>query len=203
MPFDLHCINASSGYNNYILGRRMSRKNRSDIVDISGKVFGQFTVISNLGPGKYRGSQWLCDCSCGKICVVYGGHLRAGMRKSCGCLSESKIDDTGIRRLISNYKTKAYSKNREFSLTVEEAATLFKSNCFYCGSSPSQILKRLKSKKVQTIYNGIDRINPDLGYNPKNCVSACRYCNQAKSDMSLDKFKSHIERVCKWLSIGS
>lgn len=178
-------------------------KKRSDIIDMIGKKYADFTVISLAERGKYRGANWLCLCICGKECIVPGGHLRAGMRKSCGCRSESRIDEVGVNRIFSGYKRKSSLKNRDFKLSREDFEVLIKGNCFYCGNTPSQILKRLKSRKLQILYNGIDRINSNLGYIKDNCVSCCRYCNQSKSDLTLDQWKLYIKRIYQWLRIDS
>lgn len=47
------------------------------------------------------------------------------------------------------------------------------------------------------IYNGIDRVNSDLGYSVKNCVTCCKDCNTAKMNMSIKDFLSMIERIYK------
>lgn len=197
---------ASLGYNNVFIGRCIMRKpykKRSDIIEMTGQVFNDLTVVSYAQNGKYRGAYWLCRCICGNECIVPGGHLRANMRKSCGCRSELRIDEVGVNRLFSGYKRKSILKNREFSLTRAQFETLVKGNCEYCGNRPSQILKRLKSRKLQTIYNGIDRKDPSIGYKIENCVSACRYCNQAKSDLTVEQFMAHTERIYKWHLTGS
>jgi hypothetical protein len=58
---------------------------RKDAIDISGKKYGDLTVIKPIRNGKYRGVKWLCKCVCGNEAIAFGGHLRAGKRVSCGC----------------------------------------------------------------------------------------------------------------------
>ena len=51
-----------------------------------GTKFGRLTVAEKL-----PSSKWRCECECGKSTIAYGGHLRAGMRISCGCsMADSK-----------------------------------------------------------------------------------------------------------------
>lgn len=175
---------------------------RKDTIDMIGQSFYDLTVVEKVSDGKYRGAKWLCLCKCGNKTIVYGGHLRANMRKSCGCWSELRIDATGVNKIFSNYKRKAKIRNKSFTLTRDQFESLIKGICHYCGQNPSQILKRQKSKKLQIIYNGIDRKDPSAGYIFENCVPACRRCNQAKSDMTVEEFKSLIERIYKWHMIG-
>lgn len=205
MPFDrfLIDINASYPHNCFIWRRCMSREWRIDSIDLTGKKFGKLTVIQVSKRSGKRGLSWKCLCDCGNKCEAYGGHLRSGERKSCGCLAESRIETTGVNRLMSYYKRKSSLKGREFALTFDQFKRLVQGICSYCGSAPMQKLKRLTSDKPQIYYNGIDRINSKEGYVLENCVTACRICNQSKSDLSLEQFKDHIKRISKWLSIDS
>lgn len=81
--------------------------------------------------------------------------------------------------------------------------------CHYCGTTESNLKKLFKindndkdkplySKKISfTATLQIDRKNPDEGYNEQNCVLACAFCNNAKSDMvkgkGLDFFEKHFK----------
>ncbi len=49
--------------------------------DLTGRTFGQWTVIRYAGGKKY-----LAKCSCGTVREVNGNRLRTGKSKSCGCL---------------------------------------------------------------------------------------------------------------------
>lgn len=176
-------------------------KTRKDMINIIDQKFADLTVIGFAGKGKYRGATWHCKCICGKEIIVPGGHLRAGMRLSCGCRSQSRIFTTGINRVYSNYKRKAHLRNHEFSLSWDEFKALITSNCYYCNRAPHQELKRLKTKKVQIMYNGIDRFDPNVGYISGNCVSCCYYCNHAKADLTFDQWKIQLKRIVQWLKL--
>jgi hypothetical protein len=196
-------LNASLGYNmTFNQGCIMSREYRIDVKDETGKRYFDLTVIKRIRYGKHQGVMWLCQCVCGKETIAFGGHLRAGKRKSCGCWSEKRIEETGFNKLYSNYKTKAIKRKKQFSLTMPQLEKLVKENCFYCGCEPSQILRRPKSKKIQIIYNGIDRKDPNKGYSIDNCVTACKYCNYIKSNSTTEEFLARIERIYKWHMIG-
>ncbi len=173
-------------------------KPRIDIINMTGKVIGDLTVIESCGSGKYRGMRWLCACSCGNKTVAYGGHLRAGKRVSCGCKSQSRIFKTGLSNLFNSYRRKSLAKKREFNLSIEQFSALISSNCFYCNIEPSNILRRQKSKKTQMIYNGIDRKDPSIGYNLDNCVAACWLCNFSKQNLMISEWLDHIKRIVKW-----
>lgn len=170
-------------------------------VDETGNKYGNLFVLSPLKTIGIRGVMWKCRCDCGKECIIYGGHLRRGTRKSCGCRHEVNIEKTGCKILYGITKRKCDVKNRIFSLTLEEFSYLIKQKCTYCGSPPSQEIKRSKSKKTQIIYNGIDRIDSSLGYIVENCVSCCKFCNQSKSNLSVEKWRLHLLKIIKHLGL--
>jgi len=61
--------------------------------------FGRLFVLWRAGSKKYGDQKrqsgvnavWECKCDCGKIIKVAGRYLRAGAKKSCGCLKEDMI----------------------------------------------------------------------------------------------------------------
>jgi hypothetical protein len=58
--------------------------------------FGRLFVLWRVGSVKYgktpsSHSLWECKCDCGKIVKVAGRYLRAGTKKSCGCLKRDMI----------------------------------------------------------------------------------------------------------------
>jgi len=62
----------------------MSAKNEK------GNIFGRLKVISQQDSQLCKNgtmAMWKCRCACGKIKVVRGTSLRAGVSKSCGCLN--------------------------------------------------------------------------------------------------------------------
>ena len=83
------------------------------IQDLSGKRFGELTVlhkISPTGPEKY-----LCKCSCGKECIVLGSNLKRGHTKSCGHILNAPAhnfhDLTGMQFGSLSVISVAYRKN--------------------------------------------------------------------------------------------
>lgn len=176
-------------------------KLRKDAIDLTGKKFGDLTALNVVPNNNGRGTMWLCECNCGNKCIAYGGHLREGTRKSCGCRSQARIFETGINRIFSAYKRKATQRKKDFTLSRQIFEKLVTSNCFYCGRSPHQELKRLKTKLLQIKYNGIDRYNPEIGYTNDNCVSCCYYCNHSKLDLTFDQWISHLKKIWTYRGI--
>ena len=70
----------------YVSGNLYESKTRSDLDDLTGKQFGELTVLEH-DKEKSRGKKdtyWKCRCSCGKITSVARKHLIDGSIKSCG-----------------------------------------------------------------------------------------------------------------------
>ena len=52
--------------------------------DKTGQRFGRLVVQQLLS--KKPVAKWKCLCDCGKETEVWGGHLKSGVTRSCGCL---------------------------------------------------------------------------------------------------------------------
>lgn len=52
--------------------------------DLTGQVFGHWTVLSPAPPDKHGRAKWLCRCDCGKERIVTADNLRRGASTSCG-----------------------------------------------------------------------------------------------------------------------
>lgn len=55
----------------------------NNMEDLSGKQFGELTVLSNYPTNNQRAA-WTCQCSCGEVVIVSAGHLKSGHTQSCG-----------------------------------------------------------------------------------------------------------------------
>lgn len=81
---------------------------------------------------------------------------------------------------FQKYKSNAYRKNLEFSLSKEEFGNLLNGNCCYCGTN----------EKI-----GIDRIDNTLGYIIGNCVSCCSLCNKMKTNLNREVFLEQCKKI--------
>lgn len=55
-------------------------------IDLTGQRFGRLRAIQSVGCDRYGHVLWICECDCGAVTTVAGADLRAGKKKSCGCL---------------------------------------------------------------------------------------------------------------------
>jgi len=191
---------------------------------IIGKKFNRLTVVEFTEYEKITHpnrtiihQKWLCQCDCGNTKIVRRNNLVSGNTKSCGCLvheKNQKLKGKGIQSNIlpsgsaalnayfGTYAYRAKKKAIEFSLTEDEFKELISQPCYFCGQpADRQFPTRNKLKKCPTngtiLVNGIDRINPNLGYKKENCLPCCEICNKAKRNLSIDKFNEWIERISK------
>lgn len=88
----------------------------SKVVDLTGKKFDRWTVKSfSHKVGKMF--HWLCICECGTERAVFGGDLKRGASKSCGCLMKELASD--------RFKTHSMSKHPAYRAWIG-----MKSRCF-------------------------------------------------------------------------
>lgn len=105
---------------------------------------------------------------------------------------------SGFKELIDTYKRNAAKHKREFGLSDDCFRNLTSKCCHYCGQEPKNIKStKARSKWGDYVYNGIDRIDNQLGYTETNCVACCMICNRAKNNMSYDEFMNYLNRIKK------
>lgn len=69
-------------------------KVRPGMLDLTGMRFWKLVCIEQAEEkDKSGGTQWLCRCDCGNSCIASLHQLRAGYKKSCGCLSHPELKD--------------------------------------------------------------------------------------------------------------
>lgn len=182
---------------------------RKKVIDLTGKTFHNLTVLHRSNNiNNNRNVIWTCMCICGNRCDVEAYNLKAGHTKSCGCLLEKvylrlEPGKAGFNRALYRYKNQAKKRGLDFLLTEDQFGVLTKLPCHYCGIDAQQIsrssattgLTAVGRKRGSYIYNGIDRINNNIGYIIDNCVPCCIICNRAKSDMGYDNFISWIDQL--------
>lgn len=152
------------------------------INDLTGRTFGELTVLKEDGRNSSGNVAWLCKCSCGRKKRVGGSHLLRDT-KSCGHL----IYKEPYRWLYNYMKWIAKRKKVPVDLTYEEFITFTKiDKCHYCGD---KIVWNPHSNNRKTLFRyNLDRISNEDGYSVKNCVVACPTCNRLKGKKTIEQF---------------
>lgn len=162
------------------------------IKDLSGKTFGQLTVLRRTGESNNRGSAlWLCSCTCGKTTITANPSRSLGVR-NCGCRRNLPWGIGARNAVIHGYKSNAKMRGLKWELSLDQFMLLTQQNCHYCGIAPTN--KSENSTGIFT-YSGIDRTHNQTGYEFSNCVSCCATCNHAKKTMTKKEFLLWVKRV--------
>ena len=172
-----------------------------------GNTYGKLTVISRSENSKYGIAKWLCRCECGNYTTTSEHSLRNKQTKSCGCLGggTKRSGDSVFSKLLSLSRWQAEKAGVPFELTLTDIKGICTQRCSYCGDEP--YLEKFAYHRTRYSLgvdsdekikiNGIDKVIPTLGYVISNCVPCCKYCNRAKSDLSIEHFKELITKIYK------
>lgn len=180
--------------------QKFTRKESSKRKNLSGLIFGSWTVIGEAKSICVKGGQqklnWYCRCDCGKEVYVYQNSLTSGKSKSCGCkLSTRKpFGISALKSLYTTYRTKCVRQNKDFNLSEDQFAALTQQCCFYCNKPPSNVFGS-KRNNGKYIYNGIDRVNNKEGYTLANCVPCCKNCNMGKRSLTQLEFFEMVKMI--------
>lgn len=177
--------------------------------NLLGKQFGRLFTVEILGVSNKRKIIYRCECSCGSFVNVNGNALTQKVTTSCGCITKERlsskehgrlkitvsIEDRFINGVLATYKYNAKRRNLPFNLTKEQFHSFIIKNCFYCDSSASNKWTCADRDHESFMYNGVDRIKNDLGYEINNCVTCCSLCNSMKLSLKKDEFLEQIRKI--------
>jgi hypothetical protein len=158
-----------------------SKNGKRYIIDEVGKKYGRLTVIKYKGRGPRGGAIWVCKCDHGgkgrpKLVEAWGGHLRIGNIKSCGCLAADTCRALGKKARVHGFSgTRLYyvwnnmmgrcywTKRREYKHYGGRGIKVYgpwktPAN-FFAWAIPSGYRQGLT----------LERMDVNKGYNPNNC----------------------------------
>ena len=147
-------------------------------------------------------SKWLCKCECGNTKILPGYDVSHGRVKSCGCLAKETAHKLNLKKpgeaaftgIYLGYKQGAKARGILFDLTREEVRNIINLPCHYCGAEKTNKKKNIFNNG-DYLYNGIDRVNNNFGYELNNVVPCCFTCNEAKKTKSYEGFLEWIKRI--------
>ena len=85
------------------------------------------------------------------------------------------------------YQSNATNKGRVFDITEDDFYTITTKPCVYCGGYSDTYNGKP--------FNGIDRIDSNLGYFIDNCVPCCTTCNRMKMDMAVNDWFDKMKQI--------
>jgi hypothetical protein len=91
-----------------LLGTTGSKAVSNKPLNLLGSKFNMLTpVLAIRKDGKVF---WKCQCDCGAETVAYGGDIKSGRVKSCGCLRVTQKDNwkSYVGEVINNWRCEAY-----------------------------------------------------------------------------------------------
>lgn len=185
---------------------------KSDL--LPGTIFQQLTIINKANKkGPTGRSYYNCACSCGNNTLISRSELQAGKTKSCGCLRRSlptanfklEAGEASYRCLYQRCKRGAKIRGIPFDLSTDRHRALIKDKCNHCGKPPIPFncynykvqanMTTESAKDAWVLVNGIDRLDPNLGYTEANCVPCCTPCNYGKLDYTQQEYIAHCRKV--------
>lgn len=173
--------------------------------NIIGQKFGNLTVIKRTGVMNFKSGQrhsvWLFRCDCGKLLESRLNSVKRRVHKCCGKCSKKftktvlSYGESSLKALYDSYIRRAKYANLEFSIDISHFKEITSMNCHYCGIEPLQKKFANKSSYGHYLYNGLDRVNSDIGYTLDNIVPCCKQCNFSKRTHTYEEFYSWVKRV--------
>ena len=170
--------------------------------DFTGKRFGRLIVLNFDKITTKKTRYWLCKCDCGNKKSVVDYNLISGGVKSCGCYSKDlklanlESGEAGFNKLLRSYIHGAKNRELKFDLSKEEFKILVTGKCTYCGEEPNSIVKSSSEHSI-FLYNGIDRVNNEIGYTKENVATCCGSCNKLKGTFERKFFIEQCKKIAK------
>ena len=88
------------------------------------------------------------------------------------------------------YQNNARNKDRNFDLSEDDFINMTSQPCIYCGEYSDTYNGEW--------FNGIDRIDSNLGYSLDNCVPCCAICNRMKMDLDVNNWIDKMKQIISY-----
>ena len=165
--------------------------------DLTGRQFGNKTVLKHAGKKRGHKQVWLVQCNCGHKFELASQNAKIIQPCKKCAIAPLKVSarQATITVRLASYMSSVKKRSLSWGLTREQFETLVEGDCFYCGAAP----KITRTGRQSYPLNGIDRMVNSLGYFPENCVSCCECCNKSKLQFSVHEFIGKCQRVAdRW-----
>ena len=139
--------------------------------DLSGKVFGDLTVIKQLEKNKSGKNRWLCECRCGRYTHTITHNILSGRVTSCNSCAVKrgskghKMSRTKLYYVWAGIKARCYNRNNKSFHNYGGRGIVM------CDDWKNDFLS-FAEWSAKTGYSdglSIDRIDVNGNYCPENC----------------------------------
>lgn len=141
------------------------------LIDLNGKKFHRWTVVSRAFGVKR--SSWNCKCDCGTERTVESAKLRNGLSKSCGCFNLEQLSKRKFVHGDKNdrlYQTWSNMKQRCRDKNHKSYKNYGKKGVSVCAEwMDYAAFREWALNNGYTDFLTIDRIDNCAGYSPDNC----------------------------------
>lgn len=161
-------------------------------------------VIEYLGIGKYKKHWWKCRCECSNEITLCTSNVKKGP-KSCGCLTKEVLKTNrfnGFKHGMHKHRLYSIWASMKYRCSSPKAS---RHEYYYDkGIKVSTEWVKFEGFRDWALSNGyedgltIDRIDPDLNYDPSNCQwitlsENTRRCNATKFRRDDGTFRKRSE----------
>jgi hypothetical protein len=184
------------------------------VLDLTGKQFGDWTVVNRASAGREKGTRWLCRCGgCGRERAVLAGHLVNGQSQGCGCSRDRRNQTArfkGAGKIHKSYYTRikrsATSTKRralDFEVSIEFLWELFECQNGRCALTgiPLTFPETMSTASILLSTASLDRIDSSEGYVEGNVQWVHKHVNLMKNRFDQNYFIQLCRRIADFHSI--
>jgi hypothetical protein len=171
----------------------------SKFIDLTGQKFNRLTVLKRI---ESKQTKWLCECDCENRTqlVVFGGNLKKGHTKSCGCLRTEEFTIHG-HSTSSFYKLYYGIKDRCYNSNNPNYKHYGGRGIIICDEWLNDFMSFYSWAMANGYKDGlsIDRINVDGNYEPSNCKWATQkeQVNNTRRNVLLE-INGEVKNITQW-----
>ena len=152
------------------------------VVDLTGKRYNRWRVLSREENSPSGKAKWLCECACGQQGIVFSTALRSGISTSCGCRHIEIV--TELKTTHGLCTTKAYKSwidmRDRCSNPNNDQYHNYGGRGIQCCTRWNDFQKFFNDMGERPKRLTLERINNEKGYEPDNCKWAT-YTEQANN----------------------
>lgn len=137
-------------------------------LDLTGKKFGRWTVLSFSHKDKTGAIHWHCLCECGKNRSVRTQSLMRGESTSCGCYHKEKVTTHNMTGLPT-FKSWESMKQRCTNENSPDYHRYGERGIKICDRWINSFDAFLADMGIRPLGTSLERIDSDGNYEPLNC----------------------------------